>query len=188
MTREKCSFARLLLLLPLIGLVATAAVAEDLVYEFQDKPLFSMVVPEGWATDLDFAQEALEAGIPEGEEPRFEVVEIAPGDGSHVWFGVWALPDISTLDEGLAYLVTLGGDLFADLETSEPKVTELQGMAARTIRGTGVYNDEDVEVALALFTPREGAVVAVLYAGAPGAWKEHAEALSGMVASLKPAS
>jgi hypothetical protein len=187
MAPVKHSFARLLLLLPLIALMATAVVAEDLVYQYEDQPLFSMVVPEGWVTDLDFAQEAREAGMPEGEEPLFNVVEIAPDDGSHVWFGIWALPEVSTLDEGLEYLANLSGDLFADFERSEPKVTELQGMAARTIRGTGVYKDEDVEVALALFAPRKGAVVAVLYAGAPGAWKEHTEALSGMVASLKPA-
>jgi hypothetical protein len=183
---DKRSIA-LLLLLPLIGLVATSAVAENLVYEHEGQPLFSMVVPDDWGIDLDFAQEAREAGAAEGEEPRFRVVEIAPSDGSHVWFGVWALPDISTLDAGLEYLAGLEIDLFADFEGSEPKVTELQGMAARTVRGTGIYNDEEVEVALALFSPREGAVVAVLYAGAPGAWKEHADALTGMMTSLKPA-
>ena len=176
-----------LLLLPLLALGATGAGAQPLVYEHDGQPLFSLQVPEGWQVDLDFSAEAREAGVAEGEEPLFEIVEISPGDDSHVWFGVWALADISTLDQGLTYLGSLRGDLFTDLEASEPMATELGGMAARTISGTAKREGESVELAMALFAPRENSVVAILYVGAPDAWRSHEEALAGIMASLEPA-
>ncbi len=175
------------MLLSLLAMAATGAVAETLVYEHDEKSLFSIEVPEGWLIDLDFADEARAAGNAEGEAPMFRIVEISPGDGSHIWFGIWALPDVATLDEGLTYLASLEQDLFTDLEASEPVATEFRGMDARTIKGTGVHEGESVELAMALFEPREGSIVTILYVGAPDAWRAHSEALAGMVASLEAA-
>ena len=182
-------FARaLLLVFPLLVVAAADAGAQTLIYEHDERPMFSIEVPEGWLVDLDFEDEARAAGGAEGEEPMFRVVEISPRDGSHVWLGVWALPQVATLDEGLVYLASLSGDLFTDLEASEPQSTEFRGMAARTLKGTGVHKGESVELAMALFAPREGSIAAILYVGAPDAWRAHAEELAGMVASLEVAN
>jgi hypothetical protein len=187
MGRTRESLVRSLSMVLLLALAAGSAGADALVYEEGGEPLFTIEIPDDWQVDLDFADEAREAGAAEGEEPEFRIVEIWPRDESHVWLGVWSLPDVSTLDEGLAYLSTLRGDLFSDVEISEPKAGEVHGMPTRTMKGSAKRDGDDVRFAMALFSPREGAVVAVLYAGEPQAWEANREALAGMVSSFQAA-
>jgi len=170
----------------LLILVAAVGRSQTLVYEHQDQPLFSIEIPNGWLVDLDFAQEARQAGAPAGEEPELRVVEVSPGDGSHVWLGVWALPDAGTLDEGAAYFASLRQDLFTEVDLSPPATATLHGMSARTSKGTAVRDGEAVELAVALFEPRVGAIVAALYVGEPDAWRMHSEELEAMIESLEP--
>ena len=172
----------------LLGAVAVAGHGQALVYEVDDKPLFSIEVPEGWVVDLDFADEAREAGTyQEGEPLELRIVEIRPGDGGKTWVGLWAVPKATNLDEAEDYIASLNQDLFSSLEISRPTDRELNGMPARTAAGTGVHQGEDVEFILALFEPASGTVAAGLYVGAVDAWQSYVTELEEMVASLEPA-
>lgn len=178
--------AALIALMSALALPSTAE-AQMLIYEHDDDPLFSVEIPEGWTVDLNFDQEAREAGVPEDEKPLFDIVEVSPSDGGHVWLGFWAVPMASTIDEGVAYFESLGGDLFEEKEVLDPEDTKLNGMTARTWKGTGKHQGEDVEFVMALFEPRGGAIAAALYVGARDAWESYREELAAMVASIEPA-
>ena len=173
----------------LLCFAAGASQGQTLIYEHQGSPLFSIEFPEGWLVDLDFEAEAREAGTyREGEELEIRILEANPGDGAHIWVGLWALPDARTLDEGVTYFTTLNRDLFTDLEVSEPEARELNGMAARILRGTAKRDGEAVELTMALFEARPGTIAAGLYVGAPDAWRTYREELESMLASLAPAA
>ena len=169
-------------------LTAGVAAAQELVYEVDGKPLFSVEVTDGWVVDLDFAEEAKEAGTyREGRPLEFRVVEIRPDDGGEAWVGLWSIPGASNLDEAVEYSSGLNRDLFSALEISRPKDTELNGMPARTASGSGTHQGQEVELILVLFEPREGSVAAGLYVGAENAWSTYEEQLRAMAASLAPA-
>jgi hypothetical protein len=161
--------------------------AEDLVYRYEGIPLFSIQIPDGWTVDLNFEQEAREAGVPEGEEPRFRVAEVSPEDGGHVWLGFWAVPMSGTIDEGQAYFESLGGDLFSDRKVSDPVDDSHNGMTTRTWKGTGKHDGEEVEFVMSIFEPRSGTIAAALYVGAKDAWQAYEDELAAMVASIQPA-
>ena len=181
---RRCLFAVLLL-----ALAAASSQAQTLIYEHDGTPLFSITYPSAWLVDLDFEEEAREAGTyQEGEELALRIVEARPNDDRHLWFGVWAIPDAGTLGEGLAYLSSLQQDLFTGLELSEARTTELGGMSARVLQGTARREGEPVELLMALFEPRRGAIAAALYVGEPEAWQIHRQELEAMVASLKAAA
>ncbi len=172
----------------LIALTATVVQGQALVYEVDDKPLFEIDFPEGWLVDLDFKDEAKAAGAyTEGEELRIRVVEANPGDGAEVWVGLWALPDISDLDEGMNYVASLNGDLFSEIEISRPEEREINGMPARVMTANAVHEGQDVELILALFVPRTGTVAAALYVGATDIWRSYETELRGMLNSLERA-
>jgi hypothetical protein len=175
------------LALPL--LISSAAVhAQQLVYEHDDKPLFSIELPDGWDIDLDFKAEAIEAGTyVEGEPLQIQIVEANPSDGAHLWIGLWAVPDASTLDEGIEYLQSLNADLFPDLTLSDPEQRDLNGMVARVATGTATLDSEPVEMIIALFQPRASAVAVGLYVGAVDVWQGYVAEREAMVASLAPA-
>jgi hypothetical protein len=172
----------------LIALGPIAASGQTLTYDHQGSPLFSVTFPAGWLIDLDFGEEARQAGAyTEGVEPALRIVEARPTDGRKVWVGLWAVPEVETLDDGVAYFGSLRQELFTDLELAKPDKAELGGMPARVTRGTARREGEAVELSLALFVPRQGRVAAALYVGAPEAWRAHAAELEKMVASLRPA-
>ncbi len=115
------------------------------------------------------------------------IVEVSPGDGGHVWLGLWAVPKSSTLDEAEAYMQSLRTDLFTDIEVEGPTDTEFKGMAARRWRGKGKHEGEKVEFSAALFEALSGVIAAALYVGAEDAWKIYRDELEVMVMSLGPA-
>ena len=175
--------------LALLLLISSAAVhAQQLIYEHDDKPLFSIEFPDGWDIDLDFKAEAIEAGTyVEGEPLEIRIVEANPSDGAHLWIGLWAVPDASNLDEGTEYLQSLNADLFPDLDLSDPEKRDLNGMAARVAMGTATLDGEPVEMIIALFQPAEATVAVGLYVGAVDVWKDYEAELKAMVTSLRPA-
>ena len=179
---------KILSLALLLTLVATAGQAQALVYEHMDQPLFEIDFPDGWVVDLDFADEARDAGAyVEGEELALRIVEARPGDGAKIWVGLWAIPDVATLDEAVEYLSQLNADLYTAVEISRPEETKLNGMAARTARGNATHEGEDIEFLVALFEPKPGIVAMGLYVGAVDTWQGYVAELEAMVASLQPA-
>ena len=170
-----------------LALVAAAAQPQGLVYEQDGKPLFSIELPDGWVVDLDFEDEAREAGTwQEGEELQIRIVEARPDDGSKIWVGLWGLPWVSNLDEAVEYLAGLNQDIFSEVEISRPKDTDLNGMAARTATGKAVHQGEEVEFIVALFEPRAGSIAIGMYVGAVDGWKDWEAELERMVKSLQP--
>lgn len=78
-----------------LGLLLTltaAAHAQTLTYEHNGAALFSITYPAGWLIDLDFQQEAKEAGAyTEGEPLELRIVEARPADDRHLWIGAWVV-------------------------------------------------------------------------------------------------
>ncbi len=168
--------------------LGSAAQGQVLVYEIDDEPLFEIDFPSGWLVDLDFKDEARAAGAyTEGEELRIRIVEANPGDGAEIWVGLWAIPDVTDLDEGMDYVASLNSDLFSEIEMSRPEEREINGMPARVMTATAVHDGQDVELLLALFVPRADTVAAGLYVGATDIWREYESELRGMMSSLQPA-
>jgi hypothetical protein len=172
-----------------LGLLLTApAEAQTLTYEHQGSPLFKITYPAGWLVDLDFQQEAKEAGAyKEGEPLELRIIEARPSDGRHLWVGLWVVPDATDLDQGEAYIASLRQDLFTDVEVSQPTTASLGGMPARLASGNALREGEPVELKIALFEPRAGIVAAALYVGIDEAWQEHRDELDAMAASIRPA-
>jgi len=181
MTKKILSFALLSLL------VSAASQAQQLVYEHDDKPLFSIEFPNGWDIDLDFKSEAIEAGtFVEGEPLEIRIVEANPSDGAHIWIGLWAVPGAATLDDGVDYLTGLNADLFPDLALGEPEERDLNGMEAIVSTGTATLDGEAVEMIITLFQPSEGTVAVGFYVGAVDVWRDYEAELQAMVDSLRP--
>ncbi len=180
MIKRTCFLALLFVLA-----LSLASVAQTLTYEYEGQPLYSITYPAGWLLDLDFAQEAEEAGTP--QEKALRIVEARPNDDLHLWVGTWRVPDSSTLDEGAAYLASLGPSLFADVETDEPRDAEWKGMPARITEGTALREGESVELKMAIFEPKKGVIAAVLYVGAVDAWEMHRGELEAIAKSIRPA-
>jgi hypothetical protein len=169
-------------------LLAAAAQAQTLTYEHQGKPLFSVTYPAGWLIDLDFQQEAEEAGAyKEGKPLELRIVEARPSDDRHLWVGIWVVPDATDLEQGKAYVASLRQDLFTDLEVSEPTSASLGGMPALLASGSARREGEPVELNVALFEPRAGIVAAALYVGKEDAWRDYRDELDAMATSIRPA-
>lgn len=168
--------------------LGTAAQAQTLTYDHEGSPLFSITYPAGWLVDLNFRQEAEEAGTyREGEPLKIRVVEARPGDDRRLWVGTWVVPDATTLDEGVSYIVSLRQDLFTEIEVSDPTEADLGGMRARLASGEALREGEPVELKIALFEPRAGIIAAALYVGEKEAWQLHRDELDAMAASIRPA-
>ena len=168
-------------------LAPASAPADTFTYDHEGRDLFSLTFPDGWFVDTDYADEARAAGGFEGGEPEIRIVEAMPGDGTKLWFGVWVIPRASTLERGLEYVASLDGELFTDVEISEPRETALGGMRARALSGNAKRDGEEVELAVVLFEPRPEVIAAALYVGRPDTWKEHEGELQGIVDSVEPA-
>ena len=174
--------------LPILALILAPSLcrAATIEYEHDGAPLFSITFPGGWYVDEDYEAEAKAAGTDEGTDPEIRILEAMPGDGTKLWFGIWVAPKATTFERALEYVASLDGYLFTDVEASQPRDTELRGMAAKTFYGTARREGEDVEFAVALFEPRDEVMVVALYVGRPETWKAHREELEAVVDSLKP--
>lgn len=178
----------ILLAVGLAAVLAAGAHAQTLTYDHEGEPLFSITYPSGWLIDLNFRQEAEEAGaIEPGEEPALRVVEARPGDDRHLWVGLWVVPDVASLEEAVDYFASLRQELFTDVELSPIEELELGGMPGRGATGTAKREGESVELRIALFQPRAGVVGAALYVGKPDAWRLYRDELEAMAASIRPA-
>lgn len=145
-----------------------------------------MVFPDGWIVDTDFVDEAEAAGTYKGGEPEIRLVEAMPADGSKLWFGIWIAPRAWTLEEGLEYIASLHGELFTDVESSEPQEANVNGIVAKTFHGRARREGEEVEYAVVLFEPRESVIVVTLYVGRPRTWEKHRVQLTANLDSLGP--
>ena len=165
-------------------LVAAPGQAEPLTYEHDGEPLFTITYPDSWYYGGNATDDEESAS---GRDGALRILQAMPNDDTRLWFGVWVAPaKVTTLDEGLDYLASLDGDLFTDVEATEPQPADFNGMPARTFFGTARRQDQDVEYAVAVFLPRDGTVAAVLYVGLLDTWKKHESQLREMVASISP--
>jgi hypothetical protein len=184
---ESVRYARFAVL-PILALILAPGLcrAATIEYEHDGAPLFSITFPDGWYVDEDYDAEAKAAGTHEGSDAGIRILEAMPADGTKLWFGVWVAPKATTFDRALEYVASLDGYLFTDVEASQPRDTELGGMAAKTFFGTARREGEDVEFAVALFEPRDEVMVVALYVGRPKTWEAHKDDLQAVVDSIVP--
>ena len=175
-------------ILPILALLLVPGLcrAETVQYSNDSGSLFTLTFPDGWYIDQDYEAEAKAAGADQNGDPAIRILEAMPGDGSKLWFGIWSVPNATTLDKGIEYVASLDGYLFTEVQASEPKATQLGGMEAKTLYGTALREGEEVEFAVALFEPRDEVIVVALYVGRPQTWKAHQSDLQALVDSIAP--
>lgn len=159
--------------------------AQSFVYEQEDQPVFAVDFPEDWFVDKDFLDEARAAGTVDNGRPEIRIIEAMPMDESKLWIGLWIVPRVSSLDEGLEYIASLDGELFTDVASTPPRHRELSGMPAIVFSGTGLRHAEPVEFAVALFEPSPRLIAIALYVGQPQTWSKHAAQLDAVRDSLR---
>ena len=161
-----------------------AAIAHSFVYEDEDgTPVFRISYPQGWLLELDFA-----APDPGGDAPPApRVVEAMPKDGSLLWLGTWVPPGVTDFAQAAAYFDSLEQYLLTEVQAQEPAARDLNGMAARIIRGTAKKDGEPVEWVMAFFQPRQGVIAAALYVGVIEARDRYRQDLDSIIDSISPA-
>jgi hypothetical protein len=161
--------------------------ARTVVYEQGKGPLFAVTFPQDWFVDTDFLDEARAAGAADNAAPAIRIVEAMPIDGSKLWIGLWVIPRVSTLNEGIEYIASLDAELLTEIEATAPREQVLSGMPAKTFSGTALRHGEAVEFAVALFEPSPQVIAIALYVGRPKTWARHAGELNEIRDSLTPA-
>ena len=177
------------LLILAVALVPGLCRAERQTYQHDGEALFSIDFPDDWYVDADFVSDAKAAGTLKGGKPGLRILEAMPSDGSKLWFGIWVAPDsVRDFDKALEYIASLDGDLFTNVESSQPKDTSFGGMPAKTMYGIARRLGEEVEFAVALFQPREAVITVALYVGRPQTWGKHQAQLQKVVDSIQSES
>lgn len=162
----------------------TGSWAHTFIYNLVDgTPVFSVDFPDGWRLDLDFDPPA--EGIDAPPPPR--VVEAIPKDGAKLWLGTWVLTEIADVADARAYFESLEQYILNDVVIEEAKESDLNGMEARTFRGSAKKGKEPVEWVMAFFTPRLNTVAGILYIGVPKARRTREAELRGIVESIRSA-
>lgn len=144
------------LLLAMLG--GGAAWAHSVTYEVQAGPLFSFSVPREWMV-------------------RFhdDRVVATPADTS-AWFGAWELDDHDQAEVALEDAADYLDAWFQDVKAEPPQKTAINGMAARRVDGTAVYNGNPVRFSAVLFEPKPRAICMAL-----GVWDDDTKARFGPI-------
>lgn len=158
--------------------------AHSFVYEKEDgTPVFRISYPQGWVLELDFAGPDPGADAP----PPPRVVEAMPNDGSLLWMGTWVPPNVTDFEQAAAYFESLEQYLLTEVQAQEPEARDLNGMAARIIRGTAKKDDKPVEWVMAFFEPMQGVIAAALYVGVIEARDKYRQDLDSIINSISTA-
>lgn len=176
----KHTISLLSLLLFSSGLNADAAV----IYSLQDKPYFSMEIPDSWLVNVGSEVDAAE--VPEGELPPPRVITVMPDEESILWFGAWIPVYLQSLDEAQEYLSSLDGFLVDKPELVKTDDVNLNDMPARYFMGKGEREGKPVDFFVMLFQLSKDNIGIAIYIGPPTTTNAHQDVLRGMMKSISP--
>jgi hypothetical protein len=158
------------------------AAGQTVAYSLNDTSLFTVRMPDGWRFESR-------------PNPRNTATKRISGTASNglVWFGVWVVKDVKTVDEAYKYVQTTARALITDAkETKPPYLGEINGMKAKYSEHTGTMKMQDgkaraFDAKVVLFETGSGRVgIAVCMADADGLKVEQAN-IDAFFKSLRPA-
>jgi hypothetical protein len=171
-----------LLFILAFGLLAVLpATSQTVAYSFNDTPLFTVRMPDGWQFESK-------------PNPRNPATKRISGTASKglVWFGVWVVKDVKTVDEAYKYVQATARALITDAkETKAPYIGEVNGMKAKYSEHTGTMKMQDgksqvFDAQVVLFETGTGRVgIAVCMADTDGLKAEKAN-IDAFFKSIKP--
>jgi hypothetical protein len=164
------------------GLLAVQpAVSQTVAYSVDDTPLFTVRMPDGWKFE----------SRPNPRNPASKrISSIAPN--GLVWFGVWVVKDVKTLDQAYKYVQATARTLITDAKEAKPAyLGEVNGMKAKYSEHTGTMKMQDgksqvFDAQVMLFETGSGRVgIAVCMADTEGLKAEKAN-IDAVFKSIKP--
>ena len=176
----KCTITLLSLLLFSTTLSADVAV----IYSLQDKPYFSMEIPDSWRVNV--GSETDTAQVPEDEQAPPRVITVMPEEESILWFGAWIPVYLQSLDEAQQYLSSLDDFLVDKAVLVKTDDVNLNAMPARYFMGKGERDGKPVDFFVMLFQLSEDNIGVAIYIGPPATTNAHRDALRGMMKSISP--
>jgi hypothetical protein len=164
------------------GLLAVLpATGQTVAYSLNETPLFTVRMPDGWKFE----------SRPNPRNPATKRISGTASSGL-VWFGVWVVKDVKTVDEAYKYVQTTARTLITDAkETKAPYNGQVNGMKAKYSEHTGTMKMRDgkpqvFDARVVLFEIGSGRVgIAVCMADADGLKNESAN-IEGFFKSIRP--
>jgi len=164
------------------GLLAVLpATGQTVAYSLNETPLFTVRMPDGWKFE----------SRPNPRNPATKRISGTASSGL-VWFGVWVVKDVKTVDEAYKYVQTTARTLITDAkETKAPYNGQVNGMKAKYSEHTGTMKMRDgkpqvFDARVVLFEIGSGRVgIAVCMAYADGLKNESAN-IEGFFKSIIP--
>ena len=164
-------------------LAAQPATGQTVAYSLNDTPVFTVRMPDGWKFE----------SRPNPRNPTSKRISGTAPNGL-VWFGVWVVKDVKTVDEAYKYVQATARTLITDArETKAPYLGEVNGMKAKYSGHTGTMKMQDgksqvFDAQVVLFEPGSGRVgIAVIMADTEGlkAEKTNIEAFFKSIRPIK---
>ena len=172
---------KFLLILILFLVTVLPAAGQTVAYSFNDTPLFSVWMPDGW----EFKSK------PNPRNPTARRISGMASKG-YVWFGVWVVKDVRTVDEAYKYVQTTARALITDAKETKPGTPgQVNGMKAKFSEHTGTMKMQDgkpqfFNAQVVLFETGSGKVgIAVCMADTDGMKAEKAN-IDAFFKSIKP--
>ncbi len=174
---------KLLFILVICFLAVLPVAAQTVTYSFNDAPVFTVRMPDGW----EFKSKP---------NPRNPATKRISGTASNglVWFGLWVVKDVKTVDEAYKYVQATARTLITDAKETKPgRLGEVNGMKAKYSEHRGTMKMQDgkpqlFDAQVVLFEAGSGRVgIAVCMADTDGLKAERAN-IDAFFKSIKPAN
>jgi hypothetical protein len=172
-----------MLILSMLCLAAAAvpAAAQTVAYSLNDTPQFTVQMPDGWRFE----------SRPNPRNPTAKRISGTAKNGL-VWFGVWVVKDVKTVDEAYKYVQATAKTLIKDAkEIKAPSAMQVNGMKAKYSEHQGTMKMQDgkpqlFDARVVLFETPTGRVgIAVCMADATGLQTERAN-IDAFFKSIRP--
>ena len=154
------------------------------IYSLQDKPHFSMEIPDSWLVNVGSEIDAVQ--VPEGEQPPPRVITVMPDEESILWFGAWVPVYLHSLNEAQDYLSSLDDFLVDKPVLVKTDDVNLNDMPARYFMGKGERDAQPVDFFVMLFQLSKDNIGVAIYIGPPATTNAHQHVLRGMMKSISP--
>src|SRR5688572_28750018 len=122
------------LLVLVMGLMGVeTATSQTVAYSLNETPVFTVCMPDGWKFESR-------------PNPRYPTSKRISGIASNglVWFGVWVVKDVQTVDEAYKYVQATARTLITDARETKPgRMGEVNGMKAKYSEHRGTMKMQD---------------------------------------------
>jgi hypothetical protein len=164
-----------------LAVAALPAAAQTVAYSLNNTPQFTVQMPDGWRFE----------SRPNPRNPSAKRISGTAKNGL-VWFGVWVVKDVKTVDEAYKYVQATAKTLIKDAkEIKAPAAMQVNGLKAKYSEHQGTMKMQDgkpqlFDARVVLFETGTGRVgIAVCMADATGLQTERAN-IDAFFKSIRP--